>query len=187
MALAVIQQQIRDASRIQITGRETNEAGYLSMAAYAGVVEYYPAELVITVKAGTRLQVLQKLLAAEGQAVPFPITDDEGATIGGAYAAGGNALLRDAILGIKIIDGESRLLTFGGQVMKNVAGYDVARLLVGSQGKLAVMYEMSFKVLPMAYIGEQKQAENRTVAASSVRNRIEAGLKQVFDPRGVFI
>ena len=187
MELADIQQRIRDASSVQITGRETKDAGYLSMAAHAGVVEYYPAELVITVKTGTRLQAIQQLLAVEGQAMPFPITDDAEATIGGAYAVGANALLRDAILGVKIIDGQGRLLTFGGQVMKNVAGYDVARLLVGSQGKLAVIYEMSFKVLPVAYIDEQHYVENRTVAESKVRTRIEQGLKQVFDPRGVFI
>ena len=187
MDIAVIQQCVRDVKNVQITGRETNEVGYLSMADYAGVVEYYPEELVITVKAGTRIQTLQKLLEAEGQAMPFPITDDEQATIGGAYATGGNALLRDAILGVKIIDGQGRLLTFGGQVMKNVAGYDVARMLVGSQGKLAVICEMSFKVLPMAYVGEFNPVTKRGIVESSVRSRIETGLKQVFDLRGVFI
>ena len=187
MELADIQQRIRDAKQIQITGREMSEPAYLSMTTYTGVVEYYPAELVMTVKAGTRIQVLQELLAAEGQAMPFPMTDDQQATIGGAYSAGGNALLRDAILGVKIIDGQGRLLTFGGQVMKNVAGYDVARMLVGSQGKLAVICEISFKVLPMAYVGAFNPIIKREVVESSVRNKIEAGLKQVFDPRGVFI
>lgn len=187
MDIEVIQQRIRDAQNLNVTGRETDEAGYLSMADYAGVVEYHPAELVVTVKAGTRLKTLQALLAAEGQAMPFFVAEDEQATIGGAYAAGGNALLRDAILGVKIIDGQGRLLTFGGQVMKNVAGYDVARMLVGSQGRLAVICEISFKVLPVAYVGEQQNIDNKPVAESKVRTRIEQGLKQVFDPRGVFI
>lgn len=186
MEIEEIQQQVIDAKTVQITGEKTNNPSYLSLANYAGIVEYFPEELVMTVKAGTTLNAIQQCLAENGQGMPFPIIDDEKATIGGAYAIG-NALLRDAVLGIKIIDGQGRILSFGGQVMKNVAGYDVTRLLVGSQGKLAVICEISFKVLPRAYLTLEPAVGKNEVTGSALRTQIEQGLKQVFDPRGVFI
>jgi len=77
------------------------------------------------------------------------------------------------------------LLNFGGQVMKNVAGYDVSRLLVGSKGQLALVTQISFKVLPKSYIAKLT-APIKSTASSSLRQQIEQKLKQVFDPRGVF-
>lgn len=130
----------------------------LDVRPYAGVVSYEPSELVITVRAGTRLRELEALLAEHGQCLPFePPQFSVGSTVGGMVAAGlsGPArasvgAVRDYVLGVQIVNGRGELLTFGGQVMKNVAGYDVSRLMAGSMGTLAVIAEVSLKVLPVA-------------------------------------
>jgi glycolate oxidase FAD binding subunit len=97
-------------------------------------VEYYPEELVMAVKAGTPIAQIKKQLEKNNQSLPF-YTDDDSTSIGAIYANGGQDI-SDSVLGVQIIDGTGEHLNFGGQVMKNVAGYDVARLLVGSKGKL---------------------------------------------------
>ncbi len=150
---------------------------------YAGVVEYYPEELVMTVKAGTTIAELKKQLKKNNQSLSF-YTDDDNATIGAVYANGGQGV-SDSVLGVQIIDGNGELLNFGGQVMKNVAGYDVARLLVGSKGKLAVITQISFKVLPSTYIGELSVPIKQN-NSSLLRSEIEKKLKLVFDPKGKF-
>jgi glycolate oxidase FAD binding subunit len=127
---------------------------------WRGIVSYEPTELVVTVRAGTPLAELEAELAASGQYLPFepPHFAQAGAiaTVGGMVAAGlsGPARLqvgavRDYILGAELLNGRGELLRFGGQVMKNVAGYDVARVLVGSLGTLGVITEASLKVLPL--------------------------------------
>jgi len=129
----------------------------LDVRPLAGVVDYEPSELVVTVRAGTRLRELQALLAERGQCLTFePPQFGVGSTIGGAVAAGlsGPARasvgsLRDYVLGVQIVNGKGELLTFGGQVMKNVAGYDVSRLMAGSLGTLGVIVQVSLKVLPV--------------------------------------
>ena len=129
----------------------------LDVRPIAGVVDYEPSELVVTVRAGTRLRELQALLAERGQCLPFePPQFGVGSTIGGAVAAGlsGPARasvgsLRDYVLGVQLVNGKGELLTFGGQVMKNVAGYDVSRLMAGSLGTLGVIVQVSLKVLPV--------------------------------------
>jgi glycolate oxidase FAD binding subunit len=129
-----------------------------------GIVNYEPTELVVTVRAGTPLAELEDELASRGQMLPFepPHFDSEGissATIGGAVAAGlagprrasyGPTYggVRDFMLGATLLDGRGQLLRFGGTVMKNVAGYDMARALAGSLGILGVLTELSIKVLP---------------------------------------
>lgn len=127
---------------------------------YAGIVAYEPTELVITARCGTPLAQLEATLDAHGQMLAFePPHFGAGATVGGAIAAGlagprrasyGTAYggVRDFVLGAKLIDGRGDLLSFGGTVMKNVAGYDVARALAGSLGILGVIVEVSIKVLP---------------------------------------
>ena len=150
---------------------------------YAGVVEYYPEELVITVKAGTSIKEIKKTLAKNSQSLTFFVSDDK-SSIGAVYANGGQDL-SDAILGVQIIDGRAELLNFGGQVMKNVAGYDVARLLVGSKGQLALITQISFKVLPSSYVDELT-APTKLATSSKLTQQIEQRLKQVFDPKGVF-
>jgi len=123
-----------------------------------GIVSYEPSELVVTVRAGTPLAELEALLTTEGQCLPFePPRFGAGGTVGGMVAAGlsGPArasvgALRDYVLGAQLINGRGQLLAFGGQVMKNVAGYDVSRVLTGSLGVLGVITEVSLKVLPAA-------------------------------------
>jgi glycolate oxidase FAD binding subunit len=126
----------------------------------AGIVNYEPTELVITARAGTPLAELEQLLAENGQMLAFePPHFGSGATVGGCVAAGLSGPrrvsfgptyggVRDFILGARLIDGRGELLSFGGTVMKNVAGYDVARLLAGSMGILGVIVDVSLKVLP---------------------------------------
>lgn len=131
----------------------------LSTAALSGITSYEPSELVVTVSAGTPLVELEALLAAHGQCLPFepPHFDEEGTTVGGMVAAGlsGPArasvgAVRDYVLGATLVNGRGESLVFGGQVMKNVAGYDVSRVLAGSLGTLGVIAEVSLKVLPVA-------------------------------------
>jgi len=153
------------------------------MLDYSGIVEYYPEELVMTVKAGTSIEEIQATLAKNNQALAF-FTKDQTDSIGAAFANGGQDL-SDYVLGVQIIDGNGEVLNFGGQVMKNVAGYDVSRLLVGSKGQLALVTQISFKVLPKTYIG-QLIAPVKSTVSSDLHQRIEEKLKQVFDPRGVF-
>lgn len=150
---------------------------------YAGVVEYYPEELVMTVKAGTTIAELKKQLSENNQSLTF-YTKDDNVSIGAVYANGGQDI-SDSVLGVQIIDGNGEALNFGGQVMKNVARYDVARLLVGSKGKLAVITQISFKVLPSTYVGELS-APIKTDNNPTLRTEIEQRLKSVFDPKGIF-
>jgi glycolate oxidase FAD binding subunit len=135
----------------------------LDTRAYAGIVDYEPTELVITARCGTPLSEIEAALAERKQMLAFEPPHfaqfgDAGATIGGTIAAGlsgprraNSGALRDFVLGAKLMDGKGEVLTFGGQVMKNVAGYDVSRLLAGSMGTLGLLLEVSVKVLPLAY------------------------------------
>jgi glycolate oxidase FAD binding subunit len=130
----------------------------LDMTAFTGVISYEPSELVVTVRAGTKLAELEALLAAQGQCLPFePPHFGRHSTVGGMVASGlsGPArasvgAVRDYMLGVTLLNGKGERLTFGGQVMKNVAGYDVSRLMAGSLGTLGVLLELSLKVLPIA-------------------------------------
>jgi glycolate oxidase FAD binding subunit len=130
----------------------------LDTRAYSGILSYEPSELVITVRAGTSLADVEAALAQHGQCFAFePPHFGADATIGGMVAAGlsGPARasvgsVRDFVLGARVINGKGEHLTFGGQVMKNVAGYDVSRLLAGSWGQLGLITEVSLKVLPVA-------------------------------------
>jgi glycolate oxidase FAD binding subunit len=160
----------------------------LETAGHAGIVAYEPTELVVTVRAGTRLAELEAALAEKGQMLAFepphfsPLPGGErgrgrgdaavdlalspdpspasgrgemGATVGGCVAAGLSGprratagAVRDFVLGVKLLSGSGEILNFGGQVMKNVAGYDVARLMAGALGTLGLLLEVSLKVLP---------------------------------------
>jgi len=128
----------------------------LDIAPYCGIVEYEPKELVLTARAGTPLAEIEKVLADNGQMLPFePPHFGPGATLGGCVAAGLSGprrayqgAVRDFVLGVRMLDGRGDDLKFGGQVMKNVAGYDVSRLMVGAMGTLGLLLETSLKVLP---------------------------------------
>ncbi len=136
-------------------GRETFGEP-LCISAHSGIVSYHPSELVVTARAGTLLVELEKVLAEHGQMLAFePPHFGARATLGGAIACGfsgprrpfaGSA--RDSVLGCKIINGKAEVLAFGGEVIKNVAGFDVSRLMVGALGTLGVLLDISLKVLP---------------------------------------
>jgi glycolate oxidase FAD binding subunit len=131
---------------------------------YRGILEYEPTELVLSARAGTPLAEIEATLTAQGQMLAFePPHFGDDATLGGAIATGlsgprrasaGSA--RDFVLGVRILDGHGRDLAFGGKVMKNVAGYDVSRLMVGAMGTLGVVLDVALKVLP-------QPAEERTL------------------------
>ena len=154
--------QIRGGGSKNFYGQPSHGA-ILDTRSLSGVIDYAPSELFITVAAGTPLHEIEDLLAAQGQCLAFEPphfswSDGAGpATVGGMVACGlagparasaGN--VRDYVLGLKLINGRGELLTFGGQVMKNVAGYDVSRLMAGAMGTLGLITEVSLKVLPVA-------------------------------------
>lgn len=128
----------------------------LNMAEHSGIISYSPVELVMTVKAGTKISEINAVLSENNQQLPFDPPEYNGkATMGGALACNSSGpgrpwagSIRDAVLGIKLISGRGDLLNFGGQVMKNVAGYDVTRMMAGALGCLGVIMEISFKVVP---------------------------------------
>lgn len=127
----------------------------LSTRGHAGVITHEPTELVVTARAGTTVSSLVETLAAARQMMPFE-PPDGGGTLGGVMACGlsgprrpyvGSA--RDFVLGTRVVNGEGQVLRFGGEVMKNVAGYDVSRLQIGAFGTLGLLLDISMKVLPM--------------------------------------
>jgi len=148
----------------------------LATGDYQGIVDYEPTELVLSARAGTPLAEIERTLAAQGQMLAFePPHFGPGATLGGTIACGlsgprraaaGSA--RDFVLGVRILDGRGRDLAFGGKVMKNVAGYDVSRLMVGALGTLGVVLDVALKVLPrpaeertLRFVLDQEQAIRR--------------------------
>lgn len=128
----------------------------LLVGAHQGIVGYQPKELVITVRAGTPLHVVERVLAERSQMLAFePPYFGNGATVGGMVACGLSGprrpyagSVRDFVLGVRLINGTGEIGKFGGEVMKNVAGYDVSRLITGALGTLGVILEVSLKVLP---------------------------------------
>ncbi len=139
-------------------GQELN-GEVLDTTVFSGIVAYDPTELVITARAGTTLREIGKALAEKKQMLAFePPRFDGLATIGGIVASGLSGprrqavgSVRDFVLGTVLMDGKGEVLNFGGQVMKNVAGYDVSRLLTGSLGTLGLLLEVSIKVLPRPF------------------------------------
>lgn len=139
-------------------GQELN-GELLDTTAYSGIISYDPTELVITARAGTNLREIGKALAEKKQMLAFePPRFDGLATVGGIVASGLSGprrqavgSVRDFVLGTVLMDGKGETLHFGGQVMKNVAGYDVSRLLTGSLGTLGLILEVSLKVLPRPF------------------------------------
>ena len=134
----------------------TTRGDPLSMADYHGIIDYSPSELVISARAGTPLAHIEQTLAAEQQMLAFePPAFGPTATLGGTIAGGlsgprrpWSGAARDFVLGINCINGHGEYLRFGGQVMKNVAGYDLSRTLTGSLGTLAILLDIHLKVLP---------------------------------------
>ena len=128
----------------------------LDTAGHAGIVSYEPTELVVTARCGTPLAELESALATRRQCLACEPPHFGAATVGGAVGAGlagprraAVGGMRDVVLGVKLMDGEGRVHRFGGEVMKNVAGFDVSRLIAGSLGTLGLILEVSLKVLPV--------------------------------------
>ena len=159
-----IQSAIQKKSAINIKGGGSKnfiglraEAAELVTTAHSGIIGYEPTELVVTARSGTTLESLNKTLAENGQMLPFePPGYGPGATLGGTVACGLSGpgrpyrgAARDYVLGCRVINGKAQTLRFGGEVMKNVAGYDVTRLMTGSMGTLGVLLDVSLKVLPL--------------------------------------
>jgi len=160
--------QVRDATAhgtpLRIVGGDTKRfygravgGAPLATRCHAGILRHDPAELVLTARGGTPLGEIEAQLASHAQRLPFePPHFGADATIGGTVASGlaGPARawagpVRDFVLGARVLTGDGRVLRFGGEVMKNVAGYDVARLTAGSLGILGALLDVSIKVLPM--------------------------------------
>jgi glycolate oxidase FAD binding subunit len=169
LVLAELLERVREAARtgtpLRIRGGgskdfygEAAQGELLSTAALCGITSYEPSELVVTARAGTPLAQLEAALAERGQCLPFEPPHFGGApTVGGMVAAGltGPARasvgsVRDYVLGLAMVNGRAEVLRFGGTVMKNVAGYDVSRLMAGALGTLGLITEVSLKVLPVA-------------------------------------
>ena len=162
-----IRQQVQDAASSQTAlaiqgggskqfyGR-TTQGETLAVGQYSGIFDYTPSELVISARAGTPLAELENRLDEQGQMLPFePPHFGDHATLGGTIACGLSGprrpwagAARDFVLGVNCINGSGEYLRFGGQVMKNVAGYDLSRTLTGSLGTLAVLLDVHLKVLP---------------------------------------
>lgn len=147
------------------------EAGPLNISEHRGIINYEPTELVLTARAGTPLEDIERALGEHGQMLPFePPRFGGRGTLGGAVAAGLSGprrpyagAVRDMVLGSRLVNGRGEVLHFGGEVMKNVAGYDVSRLMTGALGTLGVLLEVSVKLLPVpeheATLGFQREPE----------------------------
>ncbi len=141
----------------------------LSVSSHCGIISYEPGELVLSARSGTPLADIEEVLAASNQMLAFePPHMGDSATLGGAIATGlsgprrpYSGAARDFVLGIKLINGSADVMRFGGQVMKNVAGYDVSRLMAGALGTLGILLEISLKVLPRP-AAEQTLVQHRT-------------------------
>ena len=163
LLLEQVNQALENATPLRIQG--SNSKGFLGRTtageildtrAHRGIISYDPTELVITARCGTPLSELAQALDAAQQMLPCePPSFGDGATVGGMIACGlsgprrpWSGSVRDFVLGTRVITGQGKLLRFGGEVMKNVAGYDLSRLMTGSYGCLGLITEVSLKVLP---------------------------------------
>ena len=190
------QEQVRSAagsgSTLSIQGNDTKAflappaqaTQTLNTSDYTGIVSYEPTELVVTAKAGTTIESLNQELASNGQMMPFePPVFAKHDTLGGVIACGlsgprrpyaGSA--RDFVLGTSVINGKGEHLRFGGEVMKNVAGYDVSRLQTGARGTLGIILDVSMKVLPLP------EAEVTLVFEQALENDVTPQIKLARQP-----
>ena len=159
-----VQEAIKNKKPVQIIGGNSKYfygrkafGEPLHVNAHQGIINYQPSELVVTARCGTRLSEIEEVLAGQQQLLAFEAPHvAASATVGGVVACGlsgprrpFSGSVRDFVLGCKMINGKGEILSFGGEVMKNVAGYDVSRLLAGSMGTLGIILEVSLKVLPL--------------------------------------
>ena len=150
----------------------------LELAGLSQVLEYEPEEYTFTALAGTPVAEVETLLAQHGQYLPFdPLLAERGATLGGTVAANASGPgryryggVRDFLLGVRFVDGEGRLVRGGSKVVKNSAGFDIAKLMVGSLGRLGVLVELTFKVFPRpeAYATLKVEYPSLTAALAAI-------------------
>ena len=147
---------VAGATKPALSEVEDGQVERLDVTRLSGITEYEPAELTLTALAGTPILEAQSALAEHGQHLPFdPPLAAAGATLGGVVAAGAagscslrHGGIRDFVIGVRFVDGTGRLVSGGGKVVKNAAGFDLPKLMVGSIGRLGVMVQLSFKVFP---------------------------------------
>jgi glycolate oxidase FAD binding subunit len=171
--------RLRGAGTKDFYGEVTTAATLLDLRPFRGIVDYEPSELVITARCGTPLSEIEATLKDRGQFLAFePPAFGGDPTIGGVIAAGLSGprrmyagAARDFVLGATLLDARGDILRFGGQVMKNVAGFDVSRLLCGSLGILGVITEVSLKVLPRPRAEETLRFEMSAQDAIQAFNR----------------
>ncbi|GLR11315.1 glycolate oxidase subunit GlcE [Chitinimonas prasina] len=152
----------------------------LHVGSHVGIIDYAPAERVISARAGTRLAEIQAVLASQGQMLAAEPPDFGGhATLGGALATGWSGprrpwagAMRDQLLGVEILNGQGELMRFGGRVMKNVAGFDLTRLMVGANGTLGLITEAHLKVLPLPEVETVRVFELPQADAIALANRL---------------
>lgn len=178
-SLAELRDAVLAAPRVVVVGATTKprlsdvDATRITTTSLCGITEYDPAEFTITALAGTPVGEVVAALANRGQHLPFdPLLVDAGATIGGVVAANAcgpgrfrSGGVRDFILGVRFVDGLGRILRLGGKVVKNAAGFDVPKFLVGSLGRFAAIGEVTFKVFP-------KPAATRTLRLPFTAGRL---------------
>lgn len=150
----------------------------LDLSGLRGVLEYEPNEFTFTALAGTPIQEINTLLTQHGQYLPFdPLLVDKGATLGGTVAANSSGPgryryggVRDFILGVQFVDGRGQLVRGGGKVVKNAAGFDLPKLMVGSLGQLGILVELTFKVFPrpQAYATLKAELPNLDTALNTI-------------------
>ena len=187
-----VKQANNDGTKLKIVGGgSTNfmgrqsEGELISTAEHSGIVSYEPIELVLTARAGTPLVEINAALAEHNQRLAFEPPSFEGhATLGGTLACHlsgpgrpWNGSIRDHVLGIRLINGRAEELRFGGQVMKNVAGYDVSRLQAGAMGTLGIISEVSLKIMPQPIASKTIKREMNATQAIDQMNRLSGQSK----------
>jgi len=201
--LDYVRQAVETEAPFNIKGNNTKaflgspeELPELIVASHCGVIDYEPTELVVTARTGTPINELKQILSAENQMMPFepPVFGDND-TLGGVMACGlsgprrmyaGSA--RDYVLGTRVINGRGENLRFGGEVMKNVAGYDVSRLQIGAMGTLGLLLDISMKVLPkpeveMTILREHSISNDTSPLVSLARQPLPISATAILDKR----
>lgn len=180
--ISEVQSAVQQHPRLWLAGRGTKPGlstppagtAVIDLSGLAGVLEYEPGEFTFTALAGTRVADVQALLDQHGQYLPFdPLLAERGATLGGTVAAGLSGPgryryggVRDFILGVRYVDGTGELVRGGGKVVKNAAGFDLPKLMVGSLGQYGPLVELTFKVFPRPAAYFSVRAAFPTVAAA---------------------
>jgi len=168
----------------------------IAMEELSGIVEYRPDDLTVTVAAGTRVEVLEELLAVQGQRLPFEVAQPKLQTIGGIVATradslirAGHGSIRDALLGVDVINGVGELVRAGGRVVKNVAGYDLPKLYCGSYGTLGLIVEATFRTIPlpqtsmMVLLPMNAERNTEDVLDALLSGRLQPSFTFLLDPQ----